>query len=155
VSNPLAGADSKQGGDFGAVMFRKDGRMLIAADRGERRLSLYDVAAARLVAHLPLAVRPDHLCVNHDGGQLFVTGEGMDAVVIVYPYQSQVGETVLAGHAPGPMGVSASFLFLASPQFGDVSILNISNRKVIGARDGGKRSRAASPSPRTISSRLC
>jgi YVTN family beta-propeller protein len=55
----------------------------------------------------------------------------MDAVVIVYPFQSQVGETVLAGRAPGPMAVSESFLFLASPQSGDLSILNIANRKVI------------------------
>ncbi|HEV8147812.1 MAG TPA: YncE family protein [Bryobacteraceae bacterium] len=133
ASDPLAGADSKMGGDFGAVMFRKDGRLLIAADRGERRLSLYDVAEGRLVTHLPLAVRPDNLCVNQDGGQLFVTGEGMDAVVIVYPFHSEVGETVLAGHAPGPMAASTSFLFLASPQFGDVSILNIGNRKVIGS----------------------
>ena len=44
---------------------------------------------------------------------------------------SQVGETVLAGRAPGPMAVSESFLFLASPQSGDLSILNIANRKVI------------------------
>jgi YVTN family beta-propeller protein len=78
-------------------------------------------------------VRPDNLCFNRDGGQLFLTGEGMDAVVIVYPYHTpEVAETVLAGHAPGAMAVSASLLFVASPQSGDVSILNIPNRKVIG-----------------------
>jgi YVTN family beta-propeller protein len=119
-------------GDFGSVHFLRDGRTLIVADRGERRLSLYDAAAARLIAHLPLAVRPDHLCPNKDDGQWFVTGEGMDAVVIVYPYHTpQVAQTVLAGHAPGAMETSESFLFIASPQSGDVSILDIQTSKVI------------------------
>jgi YVTN family beta-propeller protein len=119
-------------GDFGAVRFLADGRTLIAADRGARQLSLYDVPGGGLITNLPIAVRPDHLCFNSDGGQLFVTGEGMDAVVVVYPYHTpEVGETVLAGHAPGAMAASASYLFIASPQSGDVSILNIDSRKVV------------------------
>jgi DNA-binding beta-propeller fold protein YncE len=120
-------------GDFGAVRYRFDGRTLIAADRGERRLSLYDVASSRLITHLPVAVRPDNLCFNGDGGQLFITGEGMDGVVIVYPYHTpEVAETVLAGHAPGTMAASAAFLFIASPLSGTVSILQISSHRVIG-----------------------
>jgi DNA-binding beta-propeller fold protein YncE len=120
-------------GDFGAVRFRFDGRTLIAADRGERRLSLYDVASSRLITHLPVAVRPDNVCFNGDGGQLFITGEGMDGVVIVYPYNTpEVAETVLAGHAPGTMAASAAFLFIASPLSGTVSILQIATHRVIG-----------------------
>ncbi len=120
-------------GDFGAVRFRFDGRTLIAADRGERRVSLYDVASSRLITHLPVAVRPDNLCFNGDGGQLFITGEGMDGVVIVYPYHTpEVAETVLAGHAPGTMAASAAFLFIASPLSGTVSILQIATHRVIG-----------------------
>jgi hypothetical protein len=120
-------------GDFGAVRFRFDGRTLIAADRGERRLSLYDVASSRLITHLPIAVRPDNLCFNSDGGQLFITGEGMDGVVIVYPYNTpEVAETVLAGHAPGTMAASAAFLFIASPLSGTVSILHVGTHRVIG-----------------------
>ena len=119
-------------GDYGVVRFLFDGRTLIAADRGARRLSLYDVASARLITHLPLAVRPDNLCFNYDGGQLFVTGEGMDAVVVVYPYHTpQIAGTTLAGRAPGAMAASESLLFVASAQSGDVSILNIPTRKVI------------------------
>ena len=53
------------------------------------------------VVRLPLAVRPDNMCLGGGGGQLFITGEGMDAVVAVYPYQTQVAATLLAGHAPG------------------------------------------------------
>ena len=132
-------------GEFGAVRFLADSRTLIAADRGQRRLSLYDVPSAGLIAHLPLAVRPDHLCVNlspdrriADGGQLFVTGEGMDAVVVVYPYHTpEVAETVLAGHDPGPMAASMAYLFVASPASGDVNILEISSRKVVAVASVG------------------
>jgi YVTN family beta-propeller protein len=126
-------------GDFGAVRFLSDSHTVIAADRGERRLSLYDVASAKLITHLPVAVRPDNLCFNRsttggtEGGQLFVTGEGLDGVVIVYPYHTpEVAETVLAGHAPGAMAASDAFVFVASPLSGAVSILEIKTRKVIG-----------------------
>ncbi len=125
-------------GDFGAVRFLADTSTLIVADRGERRLSLYDAAAGQLITHLPLAVRPDHLCFNHDNGQLFVTGDGMDAVVIVYPFRTpEVAETVLAGHAPGPMAASQALLFVASPASGDISILDINSRKVIAVVSAG------------------
>jgi YVTN family beta-propeller protein len=118
---------------FGSVRFLDNSKTLIAADLGGRRLSLYDVATTRLITHLPLSVRPDHLCFNRDGGQLFLTGEGTDGVVIVYPYHTpEVAETVLAGHAPGAMAASGSLLFIVNPSSGDVSILNIPTRKVIG-----------------------
>jgi DNA-binding beta-propeller fold protein YncE len=120
-------------GTYGSVRFLDDSKTLIAADLGGRRLSLYDVASGQLITHLPLSVRPDHMCFNRDGGQLFLTGEGMDGVVVVYPYHTpEVAETLLAGHAPGALAASGSLLFVASPQSGDVSILNINPPKVIG-----------------------
>ena len=119
-------------GEFGAVRFLSNAKTLIAADRGESRLSFYDVATSGLITHLPLAVRPDNLCFNADGGQLFVTGEGMDAVVVVYPFHTpEVAETVLASHQPGPLAASRALLFVASPSSGGVSILEINSRKVI------------------------
>ena len=119
-------------GGFGAVRFLSSGATLIVADRGQRRLSLYDVPSEGLLTHLPLPVRPDELCFNQDGGQLFVTGAGLDAVVVVYPFRTpEVAETVLAGHSPGAMAASAQYLLVASPQSGDVSILNIPTRKVM------------------------
>ena len=124
------------GGAIGTVRFQSDSKQLIAANLSERMLSVYQVAGRKLIVNLPLAVRPDHLCFNADGGQLFVTGEGMDAVVVVYPYYTpEVGETVLSGHTPGAMAASAGpddgYLFVANASSGDVSILDIGTRKVV------------------------
>jgi hypothetical protein len=128
-------------GDFGAVQFRSDGKVLLAANRGERLLSLFDASSGRLLTHLPVSLRPDNLCFKRDGGQLFVTGEGMDAVVIVYPFHSlEIAETVLAGRAPGAMAASDSLLFVASPESGEVSILSIAPSaygKVVGVAQVG------------------
>ncbi len=130
-------------GEIGLVRFqplhdaaraRSDSRQLIAANVSQRMLSIFDVPSRRLIVNLPLAVRPDHLCFNADGGQVFVTGEGMDAVVVVYPYYTpQIGQTVLAGHSPGAMAASASpgYLFVANPNSADVSILDIETSKVL------------------------
>ena len=122
-------------GDAGPVRFQSDGHALLVGNTSERMLSVYDVASRRPVAHLPIAVRPDHLCFKPDGGQLFITGDGMDAVVVVYPYHTpQVAETVLAGRAPGAMAASAGkpgYLFVTNPASGDVTILNITTRRVI------------------------
>lgn len=127
---PLVGTS----GEIGSIRFQSDSRQLIAANLSERMLSVYHAPTRRLIVHLPLAVRPDQFCFNADGGQLFVTGDGMDAVVVVYPYYTpQIGETVLAGHNPGAMAASGSpgYLFVANPRSGDVSILDIDTRRVV------------------------
>jgi YVTN family beta-propeller protein len=118
-------------GDFGAAHFRWDNKVLMAANRGGRALSIFDVPSGRLIAHLPLAVRPDQICLSRDSGQLFVTGEGMDAVAIVYPGLTEVGETVLAGHAPGAIAASQTRLFICSPGSGDVSVLDLASYRII------------------------
>ncbi len=120
-------------GEMGLVRFQYS-RQLIAANLSERMLSIYNAASRRLIVNLPLAVRPDNLCFNSDGGQLFVTGESMDAVVVVYPsYTPEIGETVLAGRSPGAMAASSSpgYLFVANPSSSDVSILDIETRRVV------------------------
>jgi DNA-binding beta-propeller fold protein YncE len=135
VSRRLTGPLAR--GDFGSLRFLSDGKMLIAANRGEHLLSLFDTATGRLIAHLPMSVRPDYLCFSADGGQLFVTGEGMDAVVIVYPFQTEVAATILAGHAPAAMAASSAYLFVASPPSGGVSILSIDNYKLMSVVETG------------------
>jgi YVTN family beta-propeller protein len=128
------------GTETGLVRFRSDGRALLVADVRERRLLIYDVATRKLVVRLPLAVRPDEFCVGGGGGQLFITGEGMDAVVVAYPYETQVHETILAGRQPGAMAASSGrppYLFIANPTSGDVTIMNVATRKVVAVASVG------------------
>ncbi len=133
-----AGKPMDAGGEIGAVRFLSDSRAILAANRSERMLSMFQVASRQPIVNLPLAVRPDQMCFKADGGELFITGEGMDGVVVVSPfYTPYVSETVLAGHAPGAMATTLSratnpqFLFVSSPKSGDVSILNIARRQVV------------------------
>ena len=62
-----------------------------------------------------------------------MTGEGMDAVVILNPFKNEVAETVLAGRAPGAMAFSRSpeYLFVANPPSGDVTILDPETRRLV------------------------
>jgi YVTN family beta-propeller protein len=105
---------------------------LVAADLDNNQISVYRINNPRLVAHLPIAVRPDNLEFSRDGGQLFVTGSGGDSLVILYPYNiPEVAETILVGHDPAMMTASNSMLFITSPASGDVSVLNIASHRVI------------------------
>lgn len=139
------------GSAIGPVRFRKDGRQWIAGHRDRGLLSIFDTASGRILVRLPLAMRPGHFCFKADGGQLFVTGEGMDAVAIVFPYSTEVAETVLAGNAPGAMAASPvtadtpEYLFVTNPRSGQVTILNIESRKVLAVTQVG-----AEPSHVTI-----
>lgn len=129
------------GAELGTVRFRADGRVIIAADLRERMLLLYDVDLQRLMVRLPLAVRPDQIATGGGGGQLFVTGEGQDAVVVVYPYQTpRVAQTILAGRKPGAMATSSGkppYLFIANPSSGDVTIMNMTTMKVVAVASVG------------------
>ena len=108
-----------------SVRFRLDGVQLLAASRADRSVTVVDVPTGETVVRLPLPVEPSHFCFNSDGGQLFVTGAGMDAVAVVYPYQTEVAETVLAGHAPDGMAVTDSYLLVANPESNTVTVLDI------------------------------
>ena len=119
--------------DLGNVRFRFDGRQVLGADRGERRIVIVDVATRQIVVQLQLAVRPDHFCFKGDGGQLFLTGEGRDAVAVVYPYRAEVAFTQLSGRAPGGMAASVNpdYLFVSNPSAGSVTILDIDTQRVL------------------------
>jgi YVTN family beta-propeller protein len=135
-------ASSKQlhhtatGGHPTTVRFRFDGREILTAVRGERALFISDAATGAPIVRLPLAIEPENLCFKSDGGVLFITGAGADAVTSVYPYRHMVVETVLAGKSPGAMAVSGGLtplLFVANPPSGDVSVFDIVTRKMIAA----------------------
>jgi len=124
-----------------AVRFRDDGKLLLVARSQDRSITALDVPSLRIIAELPLAMQPDNLCFSTEGGQLFVSGSGMDAVAIVFPYQFQVDQTVLAGRDPGVMACSHNpdYLFVASASGSDVSVLNVDNRQMLGVVEvGGK-----------------
>lgn len=128
-------------GEASGVVFRKDGRQLLVSDRANRQLTIFDLGTGRLVASLPLAVRPDRICPKDDGGQVFISGEGMDAVVTVYPFQTEVANTMLAGRSPGAMAVSAAwdYLLVANPAADNVTIVSITNQRVLAVAPVGKR----------------
>jgi DNA-binding beta-propeller fold protein YncE len=139
------------GGLVGGVRFRGDGLMLLVARPEERSILGIDVATQQVVAELPVAMEPDHLCFTFDQGQLFVTGKGMDGVAIVFPYNTmEVEQTILAGRHPGMMAASGpepAYLFVASATGSDVSILNVDTRKLIGVVDVGGQSQFIAITP--------
>lgn len=133
---------AQMSGKIGAVRFRGDGQLLLVANLTDRSLAALNVPALEAMADLPLAMRPENLCFNSDRGQLFVSGEGMDGVAIVFPYRIvEVEQTVFAGRDPGVMACSdrPAYLFVASNSGSDICILDIGTRKVIAIVDAGKQ----------------
>ena len=122
------------------VRFRSDGRLLLVGNADQPALTVLQAPSGAVVVHLPLAILPRNFCFKADGGQLFLTGPGADVVVIVYPYRTEVAETILAGRAPAAMAVSTQpeFLFVASPETGDVNIVEIETRHVVAAATVGE-----------------
>ena len=112
----------------------RDGLLLMAAFPADRSLVFYDVATGKTVVRLPLPLEPRRFCVSPDGGQLFVTGDGMDAVVIAFPYSTEIDQTVLAGHAPGAMAVTEtpnSYLLVANPDSNSITALDMYTRRLV------------------------
>jgi len=127
---------------LGQIRFRSDGKVLLAANLQNRSLLALDVPTLKTVVELPLAMQPDQLCFNADQGQLFVSGQGMDGIAVVFPFDTlYVDQTLLAGRDPGTMACSASpaYLFVASRTGSDLCILNIDTRKVVGFVETGGR----------------
>lgn len=111
------------------LRFRSDGLQLLVASEAGRSLNIFDTASLKPVVRLPLPMAPRHLCFNDNQGQLFISGEGVDAVAIVYPYRTEVAETMLAGRAPGAMQTTSNpaLLMVANPQTDSVTVLDFNN----------------------------
>ena len=124
---------AKAGSDASWVRFRDDGRVALVACRSESLLRVFDTESRQVMTELPLALRPDHLCVKSDGGEMFITGEGRDAVVIVYPFHTEVAKTSLSGRKPGQMACTSSpaYLFVSNPSVGSVTVFDIETRRVV------------------------
>jgi hypothetical protein len=122
--------------------FRSDGAQILLAGTAARQASFLTVPSGQTVAHLPLAIEPRRVIAKPDGGELYLTGDGLDAVVVLYPYLAEVGETVLAGRRPSAMAAVSTpdlaYLFVANPEAGNVTILDIITHKMIGAVSVGR-----------------
>ncbi len=110
--------------------FRRDGAQLIAGSHPDRALTIFDAKSGKTIVRLPLGIAPRNFCPDNTGGQLYVTGEGMDSVVVVYPFETEIGQTILAGHAPDAMAVTAGdspLLLVANPQNDRITALDANN----------------------------
>jgi DNA-binding beta-propeller fold protein YncE len=128
--------------DVGSVLFRNDGKLVLASNPQERLITGLRVPDLAVLAELPLAMEPRNLCFTPDGGQLFVSGPGMDAVAIVFVYDIlEIQQTVLVGRDPGVMVCSdlPGYLFVGSASGSDVSIMEVDPRKPLGAVETGQR----------------
>jgi hypothetical protein len=111
------------------IAFRKDGRHMFIASRPDRVLRIVEVASGRTVVRLPLPIEPRHWTLKPDGGQLFISGPGMDAVVVVYVYETEIAETLLAGRAPSALTAldTPAYLMAANPETNSITILDLEN----------------------------
>ena len=124
------------------LRWRPDGKVLLTGNTEDRSITAVNCTSMKPMIDLQLPLAPRNMCFNSDGGQMFVTGDGMDAVAIVSPYQTEVNETVLAGHMPGEMAATNSgpaYLFISNPDAGGVTVINIDNRRVIAQIPVGQR----------------
>ena len=123
------------GAEPALVRFRKDGRHILVGNASERSLGIFETASGKTVVRLPLPLAPRHFAIDSTGGQLFISGDGMDAVVIVFPYTTEIWQTVLAGRAPGAMMTleksPGSFLLVANPETNSLTVLDLNTQKLV------------------------
>lgn len=130
------------GAEPGFIRFRSDAQQLVAANRMQRALTIFDVASGKIVVRLPLPLEPANYCVHPDGGQMFITGPGLDGVAIYFPYNTEIWQTVLAGRAPGPMAVTETkppYLLVANPETNSVTVLDVQTQKLAALVQVGQR----------------
>lgn len=126
----------------GPVGMLKNGRLLLAGDPERRQIAIVETLSGRTVVELPIPIKPERFCFKRDGGQMFVTGSGSDAVVIVYPFQTQVAGTILAGRAPGAMAAMSAvpgYLLVANSSSGEVTMMDLATQKIRAVVPVGKR----------------
>jgi hypothetical protein len=142
---PFAPVDAAA--ELGAIRFRSDGGCVLVAEPKSNAIAVFDTTSRQKVVQLQLALSPERLWMKGDGGQLFVTGAGVDGVAIVYPYRTEVAQTFLSGRRPGEMADSRTpdYLFVSNPEAGSVTVFSIETQKVVAVTGVG-----ASPGPIAI-----
>lgn len=125
------------------VRFQSDGAQVIAGSWRERSATIFESGTGKTVVRLPLPLAPRQFCTSGDGGQVFITGDGMDAVVVLYPYTTEVYQTILAGRTPGAMAVTAkdaipSYLMVANPETDGMTVLDIKTYNLVAVVQVGR-----------------
>lgn len=125
------------------VNFQWDGTQVIAGSWQGRNATIFESATGKTVVRLPLPLAPRQFCMSGDGGQLFITGDGMDAVVVLFPSQTEVYQTILAGRAPGAMTATAkgaipAYLMLTNPETDGITVLDIRDYSLVAAVQVGR-----------------
>jgi YVTN family beta-propeller protein len=138
IERTIAAADEPS-----LVTFQWDGTQAIAGSWRGRSATIYETGAGKTVVRLPLPLAPRQFCTSGDGGQLFITGDGMDAVVVLFPSQTEVYQTILAGRAPGAMATTAkderpSYLMLTNPDNDRVTVLDIETYSLVATVQVGR-----------------
>jgi YVTN family beta-propeller protein len=137
----LLGVSFIDAGTVPALGYRNDSQTIFAAAPDTRQIISLDSASGTVLARLPVPIRPARFCADGTGGQVFVTGDGQEARLVIFkPYQNEIDQTLYAGRALFGMAVAPvqKYLFLSNPDAGDVTILDIEVRRVIASiRTGG------------------
>jgi DNA-binding beta-propeller fold protein YncE len=125
------------------LRFQSDGVQVIAGSWREHSATIFESATGKTVVRLPLPLAPRQFCTSGDGGQIFITGDGMDAVVVLYPYTTEVYQTILAGRTPGAMAVTAkdarpSYLMVANPETDGITVLDIETYNLVAVVQVGR-----------------
>jgi YVTN family beta-propeller protein len=125
------------------VTFQWDGSQVITGSWQGRDATIYETATGRTVVRLPLPLAPRQFCTSGDGGQIFITGDGMDAVVVLFPSQTEVYQTILAGRAPGTMAVTAkgvipAYLMLTNPDTDGITVLDTGTYSLVASVQVGR-----------------
>jgi YVTN family beta-propeller protein len=138
----MAGA-TELGWKPGVVRLHGDANLIIAGASDRAEIATVNSETGALLARLPLAFTPARFCFNSDLGQMFVTGSSADEIAIVSPWQSEVEQTIVAGHMPYAMAVGATgdrnLLYITNAGSGDLSIFDIDTRTLAASvHIGGK-----------------
>jgi DNA-binding beta-propeller fold protein YncE len=125
------------------VRFQWDGAQAIVGSRAGRNATIYETAGGKTVVRLPLPLAPRQFCMSGDGGQLFITGDGMDAVVVVFPATDEVYQTILAGRAPSAMATTGkdvvpAYLMLTNPDADGITVLDIRSYSLVASVQVGR-----------------
>ena len=127
------------------MRFHWTGKQVIAGSRAERSITIFDIPTGKVVVRLPLPLAPAISAsppIRRDSSSSAATA--CDAIVIVFPYTTEVDQTILAGHAPDAMAVTSkqpAYLLVANPDSNGVTVLDVDTRKLVAVVQVGQEPR--------------